>query len=44
MPSDRLVIYNNIIINMSFIESHIDSLNEKLDLEFNHKYELEILL
>ena len=44
MPSDRLVIYNNIIINMSFIESHIDSLNEKLDLEFNRKYELEILL
>lgn len=44
MPSDRLVIYKNFIINMSFIESHIDTLNKKLDLEFNHKYDLEILL
>ena len=44
MPSDRLVIYKNFIINMSFIESHIDALNKRIDLEFNHKYDLEILL
>ena len=44
MPSDNLVIFNNIIINMSNFENHIDDLNEKLELEFNHKYNLIILL
>lgn len=44
MPSDNLVIFDNIIVNMTNIENHIDELNEKLDLEFNHKYDLEILL
>lgn len=42
--SDNLVIYENVVINMSIIESHIDTLNTRLDLEFNHKYDLEILL
>ena len=42
--SDNLVIYENVVINMSIIESHIDLLNTRLELEFNHKYELEILL
>lgn len=42
--SDNLVIYENVVINMSIIESHIDILNTRLDLEFNHKYDLEILL
>lgn len=44
MPSDNLVVFNNIIINMSNFENHVDDLNEKLELEFNHKYDLEILL
>ena len=44
MPSDNLVIFNNIIINMSNFENHIDELNDKLELEFNHKYNLIILL
>lgn len=44
MPSDNLVIFDNIIVNMTNIENHIDELNEKLDLEFNHKYILDILL
>ena len=42
--SDNLVIYENVVINMSIIESHIDILNIRLELEFNHKYDLEILL
>ena len=42
--SDNLVIYENVVINLSIIESHIDVLNTRLELEFNHKYELEILL
>ena len=44
MPSDNLVIFNNIIVNMSTLEGHIDELNDKLELEFNHKYNLIILL
>lgn len=44
MPSDRLVIFNNIIINMSFIESYFDTLHNKLDLEFNRKYDLDMIL
>jgi len=44
MPSDILVIYKNIIINMSFIESYFDTLHDKLDLEFNHKYNLDMIL
>ena len=42
--SDNLVIYENVVINMSIIASHIDILNTKLALEFMLKYDLEILL
>ena len=44
MPSDNLVVFNNIIVNISNFENHIDDLNEKLEIEFNHKYNLIILL
>lgn len=44
MPSDSLVIFKNVIVNISTLEGHIDELNNKLDLEFNHKYNLIILL
>lgn len=44
MPSDNLVIFKNVIVNISTLENHVDELNDKLELEFNHKYNLIILL